>query len=130
MVVAAAPAEAGPRKADVDEEEEEEAVSASGRVHGGSGADPEGGRSEKPGRARSLLMQQPDRPALSQAAAGFEEVPMEADKDSDDDSDDSDADSDCGLAAMDDNSPGSRAGGVKHGNVLSKVTSEIVDRGS
>ena len=88
----------------MDEEEEEEAGNASGRVHGGSGADPEGGRSEKPGQARSLLMQQPDRPALPQAAAGFEEVPMEADKDSDDDSDDSDADSDCGLAAMDDNS--------------------------
>ncbi|CAL8471869.1 g11411 [Coccomyxa elongata] len=98
-----APAEAGPRDADEDEDEEEQAGNSSGRVAGRSGADPEGGRSA-PDQACAVLTQQPDRPARSQAAAGFEEVPMEADRDSDDDSDDSDADSDCGLAAMDDNS--------------------------
>ncbi len=88
---------------DEDEEEEEQSGNSSGRVAGRAGADPEGGRSA-PDQARAVLTQQPDRPARSQAAAGFEEVPMEADRDSDDDSDDSDADSDCGLAAMDDNS--------------------------
>lgn len=99
-----------------------------GREEAGSAAAAEGGNAAGQASAHNLLKSRgpseggpragaPDQarsaaavlPALARLpkedAAGFEEVPMEADRDSDDSSDaDSDADSDCGLGAMDDNS--------------------------